>query len=277
MRTITIDFTAENNLPNGSILGKQGEHNATELIIKPPAEMLNYENLKHISVVFSVGTMRITSEPIEASEEIRLILSRAYTSVNVVSVQIEGYDENDNLLVKSEKFEDLIFETSIGGAEKDIDNSTPSLQNLNLNTAARHTHENNDVLDLIGQEGGNLTFNGQSIGGGSGRATGTFTTEIIHTENLSYTMIIGCYEEVPIGVEIKHIELSFDGETWKLLSGMFVEDVTPYIITNQYTAFDEDLGATILAAVYYPEDQPNWIREIGIGKLKKIRVTYYTN
>lgn len=163
MRKFTIDFTSENRLPDGSVLGKQGEHNATELIIKPPAEMLSYENLKHISVVFSVGTMRITSAPIEASEEIRLFLSRAYTSVNIVSVQLEGYDGNDNLLVKSERIEDLIFETSICGTEKDVDSSAPLSQEINLNTLARHTHENKDVLALIGQEGGNLTFDGKEI------------------------------------------------------------------------------------------------------------------
>ena len=195
MRQIIIDFTSENMLPNGNILGKQGEHNATELVIKPPAEMLNYENLKHISVVFGIGTMRITSEPIEASEEINLILSRAYTSVNVVSVQIEGYDENDNLLVKSERIKDLIFEISIGGAEKDIDNSTPNLRNLILNTAARHTHENNDVLDLIGQEGGNLTFNGKEItasasGSGDFRVTAAqVAAELITTSNVT---VVSC-------------------------------------------------------------------------------------
>lgn len=177
MRTIIIDFTAENILPNGNTIGKQGEHNATELIIKPPAEMLNYENLKYISVVFSVGTMRITSEPIEASEEIRLILSRAYTSVNIVSVQLEGYDGNDNLLVKSERIEDLIFETSIGGTEKDVDNSAPLSQAINLNTLARHTHENKDVLALIGQEGGNLTFDGKEI-----TASGTGNTRVMASQ-----------------------------------------------------------------------------------------------
>lgn len=165
MRKINIDFNAENILPDGSVLGKVGEHNATELLIKPPADMLEYSDLSHISVVFSMGTKRVSSDAISAADEISFIISRDFTKVSVVSLQLEGYDGNDNLLVKSDRVDDLIFESCINGEEYLGADEPPLITEIRQNTLARHSHENKDILDLLSADGKNLTYNGKSIGG----------------------------------------------------------------------------------------------------------------
>lgn len=198
MRKFTIDFTAENTLPDGSVLGKQGEHNATELIIKPPAEMLNYPDLSYISIVFSRGTQRVSSDAISAKQEISFILSGAFTTVSVVSVQLEGFDGNNNLLVKSDRIEDLIFEGGISGEEYTGSDEIPMQNAVRQNTAARHTHENKDVLDGLSAEGESLMFNGKGIGGGAEIDLELLPAQIVASllSKANVTTVFGTPEEI---------------------------------------------------------------------------------
>ena len=45
MRKVNINFTAEKMLPDGDCLGIKGDLNATELIITPPEELAENENV----------------------------------------------------------------------------------------------------------------------------------------------------------------------------------------------------------------------------------------
>lgn len=198
MRKFTIDFTAENTLPDGSILGKQGEHNATELIIKPPAEMLNYPDLSYISIVFSRGTQRVSSDAISAKQEISFILSGAFTTVSVVSVQLEGFDGNNNLLVKSDRIEDLVFEGGISGEEYTGSDEIPMQNAVRQNTLARHNHENKSVLDGLSADGESLMFNGKGIGGGAEIDLELLPAQIVASllSKANVTTVFGTLEEI---------------------------------------------------------------------------------
>ncbi len=169
MRKFTIDFTAENTLPDGSILGKQGEHNATELVIVPPSEMTDCEDVTSYRIAFGLTNCRcVHSETLEKSAEVSMLLFSQITSSESVEIQLEGYGADGNLVMKSTTVNKLKFLPSVCGKETGADGNSQSMSNeVNKNTAARHTHENKDVLDGLSADGENLLFNGQSIGGGA--------------------------------------------------------------------------------------------------------------
>ena len=169
MRKFTIDFTAENTLPDGSILGKQGEHNATELIIVPPSEMTDCEDVTSYRIAFGLTNCRcVHSETLEKAAEVSMLLFSQITSSESVEIQLEGYGADGNLVMKSTTVNKLKFLPSVCGKETGADGNSQSMSNeVNQNTAARHNHENKDVLDGLSADGESLMFNGKSIGGGA--------------------------------------------------------------------------------------------------------------
>lgn len=73
LRTVTIDFTAEN--PVGQRVGGYiGEHNATELLIIPPAEMAENAAVTVYAAVFTTNGKRIPSRTYLKSEELSIAL-----------------------------------------------------------------------------------------------------------------------------------------------------------------------------------------------------------
>ncbi len=125
-----VDFTSENILPDGSNFGKVGEHNAATLVITPPAEMTDNPEIFYICLACEVGSEFIKtvvrSEMYEKAAEIRVPLWGQATVGESAKLQLEGYDGNDNILIKSELI-DYVLSPSANGVQAATDMSGGSL------------------------------------------------------------------------------------------------------------------------------------------------------
>ena len=117
MREIPIDFNGGILLPKGYIIGKMGEHNATLLKIFLPDDMLLNSDINYFIVrlkgntgeTYRSGNIRRTS----VNEYLSLSLWGAVTVNKSLSLQVEGYSDNDNLIAKTETVTGLILEPSV--------------------------------------------------------------------------------------------------------------------------------------------------------------------
>lgn len=167
MRTVRIDFTAENILPDGEYIGRMGEHNATDLVITPPEEMSACDEIINYVVAFVTEGKIIRSDFYEKAQTVTVPLCSQLTQDHTLSVQLEGYDSNGGLLVKSAILTELKLLPSAGGDDTEFTSeSTGLVSQINLNTLARHSHSNKSVLDALGDISGVLTFNGEPVTSG---------------------------------------------------------------------------------------------------------------
>nr|DAL00305.1 MAG TPA: hypothetical protein [Caudoviricetes sp.] len=141
--------------------GIVGEHNATELIITPPAIMPDE------------AVYRLCFEPGGVSEIIPKMsdgtlaypLSAAVTATAFCCMTLIGYIGNEQ--VYKSRMVQLHFCRAADG-DADIDPQQPGIvAEVNRNTAARHTHENKPVLDKFAETDGKPTYGGQALGGGA--------------------------------------------------------------------------------------------------------------
>lgn len=125
-----VDFTSENILPDGSNFGYVGEHNAATLVITPPASMTDNAEIKYICLACEVGKEFIKSvvrsELYEKAAEIRIPLWSQATISESAKLQLEGYDGNEKLLIKSELV-DYVLSPSADGVSSNADMNGGSL------------------------------------------------------------------------------------------------------------------------------------------------------
>lgn len=148
-----VDFSSENILPDGNNFGYVGEHNAATLVITPPASMTDNAEIKYICLACEVGNDYIKSvvhsQLYEKAAEIRIPLWSQATISESAKLQLEAYDGNEKLLIKSELV-DYVLSPSAKGTRVVIDAKNNFVAILAANTAARHTHTNQrTVLDLL--------------------------------------------------------------------------------------------------------------------------------
>lgn len=171
LRTVTIDFTAEN--PVGQRVGGYiGEHNATELLIIPPAEMAENAAVTVYAAVFTTNGKRIPSRTYLKSEELSIALWQQLTQSPVLNVQLEAYDGDGELVAKSPMVY-LALLPAARGAETETDYGSNGIAaEIAENTKSRHSHDNKAVLDKLGSDGNSLTYDGQPIKGGGSSIQG---------------------------------------------------------------------------------------------------------
>ena len=162
MRTIKIDFSL--GTPkiecDTSAIGIQGEHRASELVIVPPPDMPSELEYR---LAFEPGGMSDTLSL--TNGELRYELPQSITRHEVVSMNIEGY-EGEARIYKSVMVELYFNEAVDTDSPVDADGHSIGAE-VAENTAARHRHDNKDILDKFGETDGNPTYNGEPIGGGS--------------------------------------------------------------------------------------------------------------
>ena len=154
MRTLRIDFTAGTPLPEGNFAGRTGEHNATELIITPPEEMTQCEGITKYVVAFMTEGKLIRTDFYPKTESFTVPLFSQLTRDHCLGLQIEGYDDDGNLLVKSPVVDNIRLEPSANG-EGNIETDTENgslVADVILNTQSRHDHGNKNLLDSISSE-----------------------------------------------------------------------------------------------------------------------------
>lgn len=161
MRTLTIDFTSARLLPEGNDAGYVGEHNATQLKIIPPIEMADCESIATYVVAFATGKGVLYSDSFLKSEEITVSLTAKLTTDYYLGVQLEGYDSEGELVVKSPLVTQLQLSPSARGTGCENDGGTIDGGFV----TAGHIHDNKDVLDGLSADGDKLLFKGQGISG----------------------------------------------------------------------------------------------------------------
>lgn len=165
LRTVTIDFTAESPISKKEI-GLIGEHNATTLNIIPPIDMSTNANISTYTIAFQTGSGAVLhSKTFTQGEEISVDLWQQLTLSATLGVQLEGNDNDGNLIAKSRFVRGLVFMPSPCGKEGDVDTGNDSVvSEIAENTKARHTHDNKSVLDklAVGADG-KLVFDGSAV------------------------------------------------------------------------------------------------------------------
>lgn len=159
MRHIMIDFNA-----SPIEAGYLGEHNATELIIVKPVDVIG----AMYSVAFMTNGEVIHSKFFGADEEIRVALWQQLTQDNDLYVQLEAYDENGDYLGKSATVK-LLLLNSVHGIDVIADADNPDVYSeIAQNSLFRETLEDNvDTLDkLTTSNDGKLLFDGKPLGAG---------------------------------------------------------------------------------------------------------------
>lgn len=139
-----------------------GEHYATELIVTPPA------------IMPAEAVYRLCFEPGGLSEIILQTtdgafsypLPSAVTATPYCCVTLIGYVGSEQIY--KSRMVRLHFSQTADG-DSSIDLQQPGIvDEVNQNTAARHSHENKAVLDKFAETDGKPTYDGEALGGGAG-------------------------------------------------------------------------------------------------------------
>lgn len=266
MRTVRIDFTSTKLLPDGNSLGFIGEHNATRLKIIPPKEMSDCEEIQTYVAAFAVCGKVFYSDAFSKDSEIIIPLSQNLTKDYFFAVQLEGYDENGNLIVKSPLVSALKFSPSARGTGNEIDAGKADNSDGSPVSHADHTHENKQVLDLLGSSGGSLTFGGNSVGGVSLKSNyyeNDFTSGIILNDFFSSNDI--CFlisEDLPENSIITGISV-----LWKTDEG--TKEYSPLgLIANSLLS-----PASTITVAEKPELLPDYDGFYIVGSFSKFNVS----
>ena len=163
--------------------GIVGEHNATELIITPPAIMPDE------------AVYRLCFEPGGVSEIIPKMsdgtlaypLPAAVTATASCCMTLIGYVGSEQ--VYKSRMVQLHFCRAADG-DTDIDPQQPGIvAEVNRNTAARHTHDNKSVIDLLtADDTGTLLYDGKVIGGGGSTGSELFIVNVQAQAGAEYTI-----------------------------------------------------------------------------------------
>lgn len=137
-----------------------GEHYATELIVTPPA------------IMPTEAVYRLCFEPGGLSEIILQTtdgafsypLPSAVTATPYCCVTLIGYVGSEQIY--KSRMVRLHFSQTADG-DSSIDLQQPGIvDEVNRNTAARHSHANKPVLDKFAEKDGKPTYDGKALGGG---------------------------------------------------------------------------------------------------------------
>ena len=162
--------------------GIVGEHNATELIITPPAIMPDE------------AVYRLCFEPGGVSEIIPKMsdgalaypLPAAVTATAFCCMTLIGYIGNEQ--VYKSRMVQLHFCRAADG-DNDIDPQQPGIvAEVNHNTAARHSHANKAVLDKFAETDGKPTYDGEALGGGGSMGTEFLVVNVQIQSGAEYTV-----------------------------------------------------------------------------------------
>ncbi|MBE6820008.1 MAG: hypothetical protein E7516_03045 [Ruminococcaceae bacterium] len=297
MRTVKIDFNAENMLPDGELIGRMGEHNATHLAISPTEEMASCDEITSYVAAFVTEGRIIRTDFQPKAKEITVPVCAQLTQGHTLSVQLEAYDGKGSLVVKS-PVALLRLLPSAGGDETDYDSENGGLvSQINLNILSRHSHENTSVLDNLGESGGRLTYGGEPVKTGRNIRTAEFfnSTNIINFyseygysfisgENQYNSMQIFGYflepvSELPEGTKIDKIEIKFseDGE-YISFDSLYAENSFLPVLKMTDEAYMSPFGICFFAGFcIFGYGDSIWKKIVDDWDWYSVRITYFEN
>lgn len=278
MENFRIDFTLSDPFPDGKKLGECGEKNAVQLIITPPENLASREEIRLYVVAFSTEKGPVRYGPVKKSETVTVPVGNALTVGSALSVQLEGYDENGEFIIKSPVLSGIMISGSIADCNPDIPEEETVIPG--------HTHKNLAVLDTLSVKNGSLTFNGNTINDNRNIKTAVlklsedafFISELYNCFLLFENFSSGGILPVPVDAEILSIELNFADESapeWIDIRNLHTPDsCLPYIV-NMYKPFYTNMWDTpALVMVSFPIDpNENYFNVINF-MLNSIRIRY---
>lgn len=289
MRELTVDFSLENPLSGGAEAGYIGEHNATTLVIKPSAEILD-TGCASYAVVFLTRNEVYRSEFFEPADEFRIDLGAHLTRDYYLNLQIEGYSEEKDMIYKSPMVTKIQFMPSINGDVTEFDETEYKLYTqVYNNTKARHTHPNSDVIGSLSDSDGILLYKGEPIEGLKKTKTVVLS---INDGEVDYNIVAsGCNRfdlisyftdtGIPYDAEIQKIELQITNEEcpeWLDLRDMINYDpINPYVVNMFRPFYDNEMSMTVFCRVNFIKEFNKFVGFINGFQLEKVRITYAEN
>lgn len=171
-RTITVDYAR----PRGYDVGYRAENNFTLLALPVPEELEGADSYR-VYFESTVGEYLQTE---------LLTPTDGYVTVKITSDVVPEPGNMAAQLVAFKAGEIVGYAPMITGTAKvSIPDGTERLSHslaaeIALNTAARHTHTNKDVLDKFAESDGKPTYDGKALGGGG---AGDFTIKMTVTSD----------------------------------------------------------------------------------------------
>lgn len=190
-RTITVDYAR----PRGYDVGYRAENNFTLLALPIPAELEGADSYR-VYFESTVGEYLQTE---------LLTPADGYVTVKITS---DVVPEPGNMAAQLVAFADgeiVGYAPMITGSAKvSIPDGTERLSHslaaeIALNTAARHSHSNKDILDKFGESDGKPTYDGKALGGGAGDFIIKMTVEYVG-DNYTVTSCDATVEQIDAAV-----------------------------------------------------------------------------
>lgn len=208
-RTITVDYAR----PRGYDVGYRAENNFTLLALPIPAELEGADSYR-VYFESTVGKYLQTE---------LLTPADGYVAVKITSDVVPEPGNMAAQLVAFAEGEIVGYAPMITGSAKvSIPDGTERLSHslaaeIALNTAARHSHANKSVIDLLtADDTGTLLYDGKVIGGGGSTA-----------EDISYTLSEDVQTTFPDIVELESdtVKSGLDVAMYYAIAGMFAKNI----------------------------------------------------
>ena len=260
MEKFRIDFTLSNPFPDGKRLGEVGEINAGQLIITPPENLASREEIRLYVVAFSTENGPFRYGPVPKTDTVTVPVDKNLTVGTALSVQLEGYDENGEFLIKSPVLSGIMISGSIGDCECS-DGTNPD-----GNVIPGHYHKNLGILDSLSEKNGVLSYNNNEIYTSVGVKTtvlsfsnGEFITysDVPHMNCALFVSMADSNGKhiVPDGAQILSLELNFsheDSPEW-IDIGDLNEDgnLLPYTVNMGKAYYSVSYVGNVLAMLYF--------------------------
>ena len=208
-RTITVDYAH----PRGYDVGYRAENNFTVLALPVPEELEGADSYR-VCFESTVGEY-LQTEPLTPAD--------GYVTVKITSDVVPEPGNMAAQLVAFADGEKVGYAPVITGTAKvSIPDGTERLGHslaaeIALNTAARHSHDNKSVIDLLtADDTGTLLYDGKVIGGGGSTA-----------EDISYTLSEDVQTTFPDIVELESdtVKSGLDVAMYYAIAGMFAKNI----------------------------------------------------
>ena len=158
--TITIDYAH----PRGYEIGYQGENNIVNLVLPVPSHIEGADGYR-VYFESSAGEYLQTEllTPVDGCVTVTLT-SDIIPAPGQIAAQLVAFADGD-IIGKAP----VIYGTALyaipSGSTEQVSKSIEA--EIALNSAARHSHANKAVLDLLSESDGKPTYNGEALGGGA--------------------------------------------------------------------------------------------------------------
>ena len=166
-RTITVDYAR----PRGYDVGYRAENNFTELLLPVPAELENADSYR-VYFESTVGEYLQTEllTPVDGYVAVK-ITSDVVPEPGNMAAQLVAFADGDIV-----GYAPMITGSAKVSIPDGTERLSPSLAaEIALNTAARHSHANKSVIDLLtADDPGTLLYDGKVIGGGGSTGSELF-------------------------------------------------------------------------------------------------------